>query len=105
MNGPGAKIWDLQPGTQNPRSRALGTGPQNWVKESRLRTSGGCFSIGEKRECLSELENQHSEDFISVHLKETNQRTKIIRHIPDVLAKVNDGTMSEWKEFSNDRQS
>ena len=41
--------------------------------------------MGEEPECLIELENQqseHSEPSVSIHLKKTNERMKIIGHIP-----------------------
>ena len=41
--------------------------------------------------------NQHNEHVISVYWKKTNQRMKIIGHIPDALAKLVHGVMSEWK--------
>ena len=43
-----------------------------------------------------ELENQQSENDISVHLKKTNQRMKIIAHISNALAKVVNGVMPKW---------
>ena len=42
---------------------------------------------------------QDSEHVISVHSKKTNQRTTLIEHIPDALAKVIDGLISEWKDL------
>ena len=53
--------------------------------------------IGEKPECLRESENQHRERVISTHLMKTYQRIKNIRQIPDALAEVVEGLMSEWK--------
>ena len=53
--------------------------------------------IGEKPECLRESENQYRERVISTHLMKTYQRIKIIRQIPDALAEVVEGLMSEWK--------
>ena len=55
--------------------------------------------MGKKRECVRELESQHSEHIMSVHSKKNNERTKINRHIPYPLAKVVDRLMSEWKDF------
>lgn len=55
------------------------------------------YIIGEKPECLRESENQHRELVISTHLMKTYQRIKIIRQIPDALAEVVEGLMSEWK--------
>ena len=58
-----------------------------WGAETPLHT----LISDEKLECLRE--SQHSEHVISVHMKKTNQRTKIIQHIPDPLAKSLDGLM------------
>ena len=34
---------------------------------------------------------------VSVHSKKTNQRMKVIVHIPDILTNVIHGLMAEWK--------
>lgn len=44
-----------------------------------------------------ESENQLNQHVLSIYLKKTIQRMKIIWHIPDALAKVVDGMMSERK--------
>lgn len=46
---------------------------------------------------MSNAENTHSEGTVSVHSKETNQRMKIIEHIPDALVKVVHGIVLDWK--------
>ena len=46
---------------------------------------------------LEEPEHQHSKHIISFHLKKTNERVKVIEHIPDTLTKVFHGLTSEFK--------
>ena len=39
----------------------------------------------------------NNEHIISIYSKKTNERMKTIGHIPDAMAKVLHGLMSEWK--------
>ena len=45
---------------------------------------------------MGEPEHQHSKHAVSVHLKKTNQRIKVTGNIPNTLAKIVHGMMSEW---------
>ena len=55
------------------------------------------YTIGKTLECLRKSINQHSELSISIHSNKTNQRKKIIEHIPDAFVKVVGRIISEWK--------
>ena len=50
-------------------------------------------------DCLRQPKNQHSKHAVSVYSKKTSQRMKLIRHIPNTMAKEVDGVMSECKIF------
>ena len=69
---------------------------QRWINTT-LQQSWGCnfkYVIKKELECFRKPENQHSEHVVSVHLRKTNQRLKVIGHIPVVLSKVIHGLLS-----------
>ena len=59
---------------------------QSWIRDHHSHNYK--YTIGVKLGSLRVSENQRSEHVISVYLKKTNQKMKIVRYIPDALAKV-----------------
>ena len=66
-------------------------------RKNRIKDKRSPFTLCEELQCLREPEHQHSKHFVLIYSKKTNQRMKFIECIPDTMAKVVQGLISECK--------